>query len=130
MRTFFDYLSLGNYKLPIYTDDEMPSDEIAIQDWRSVKLAKFRLRFPSEVRSVYILVHNLLFNGGDYVKGVRVFIIGEGNIKIEFKAYYNYTKEIEAALMDNAPIGIQYIVKYKGMTRSDLGYHPYRYSGK
>jgi len=122
VRTFFDYLKIGDCKMPIYIDDKMQDGEIAIANWQGRILNKVKIRIWNDVRNIYILTKELVFTDGSHVSGARVFIVKEGKVRIEFKAYYDRTVEIENELKNKAPIGNEYVVVYKGKTRGPMGY--------
>jgi hypothetical protein len=122
MTFFYDYLKIGDCRFPVYTDDKMHSDEIAIANWQGKILNKVKIRIVSDARNVYNLTKELVFTDGSHVSGARVFIVQEGKVRVEFKAYYDRTIEIQDELRSKAPIGTEYIVVYKGKTRCPMGY--------
>jgi hypothetical protein len=117
MRKFFDYIIMGGYSIPIVVDDEIPKGEIKIENWKKKTINRLRLAIPSSTRYIYDLIKGLTFEGGECVSGLRIRIVEEGKMVIEFKAYYDYTTEIQKELRANAPVGIEYIVVYKGYGR-------------
>jgi hypothetical protein len=61
MKVFYDYMKIGDYKMPIYTDDNMPNDEIAIANWQGIILNKVKIKLgkdPSMVDSACSINNN------------------------------------------------------------------------
>jgi hypothetical protein len=130
MRAFFDYLKIGDYKMPIYTGDEMHDGEIRMEkDLEGIQLSRdadewSNLKSMSRdeiclLESIYGLDKSLTEQDiisllESYGLQMWTLIIGPERIKICVWGDSFVADEILYAVSGMIPIGVSFEVEYMG----------------
>lgn len=127
MRTFFDYLKIGDCKMPIYIDDKMPNGEIRMEKaWEGIQLSKDASEWSNLTSHEICLIEKIYgldksLTKQDIVSLLESYnlqmwslVIGPGRIKICVWGDSFVADEIEHAVHSRVPVHVWFEVEDMG----------------